>query len=256
MNSCMPGKYLQPHRYIGRLRALAASFAKPITSYEAEVLTEFVYRKTLAFNRITELDLSMGSERLLLAVSIALARRAPDPPCCVLDFGGACGIHHKLATLLFPDAALRWAVVETPTMLRKALSLETESLKFFEDIASAKAWLGKIDLVNSNSALQYLDDPLQTTRQLLALAPKVVLWERLMLSNGATHADQQRTMLFEHGPGAVPPGFRNRPVRQSITRLSRADFLAAHEPEYILRCKAEGTGHFSTFLFSPRLRPS
>lgn len=252
----MSGKYLQPQRYLHRLRALVASFATPIAGYENEQLTELVYQKTLAFNRLTELDLGIGSERLLLAVSMALAGRAPAEPVRVLDFGGAFGIHHKLATLLFPEVEFRWAVVETQTILRKARSLETTSLKFFDDIASATAWLEEIDLVNSNSTLQYVADPLQTTVQLLTLAPKVVLWERLMLSNGATHAEQQWKMLFDYGPGATPSGFKDRPVRQNITRLSRADFLAAHETAYILRCKAEDPGWFLTFLFSRRRPPS
>jgi putative methyltransferase (TIGR04325 family) len=247
----MPVRYLQPQRYIHRFRALMASFASPITGYDDERLTELVYQKTLAFNRTTELDLA-GSERLLLAVSMALAGRVPGEPGRVLDFGGAFGIHHKLATLLFPEVEFRWAVVETRTMLRRARSLETASLKFFEDIASATAWLDNVDLLYSNSALQYVADPLQTTLQLLATAPKVALWERLMLSDGATRADQQRKMLFDHGPGATPSGFTDRPVRQNITRLSRADFLAAHEAEYTLRCKAEDIGHFLMFLFSRR----
>jgi putative methyltransferase (TIGR04325 family) len=244
----MLNKYLQPQRYVRRLKALAASLARPITDYEAEALTELVYRKTLAFNRATALDFGMGSERLLLAVGMALT---PGAPCRVLDFGGACGAHHKLATLLFDDVPLRWAVVETPSMVRKARTLETDTLKFFEDLASANAWLGGVDLVNSNSALQYLKDPLQTVRQLLELSPKVALWERLMLSDGATHADKQRTMLFNHGPGTVPAGFRNRPVLNDIIRLSRADFLSAHEARYRQRAGAEEAG-FSTWLFSRR----
>jgi putative methyltransferase (TIGR04325 family) len=246
----MPNKYLQPQRYVRRLAALTASLSRPVTDYEAEDLTELVYQKTLAFNRNTALDLHEGSERLLLAVSMTAGKNAGEP-CRVLDFGGACGAHHKLATLLFDDTAFRWAVVETPSMVRKARPLETESLRFFEDIASAEAWLGKVDLVNSNSVLQYLKDPLQTTRQLLALSAGFLLWERLMLSEGATRPDKQRTMLFNHGPGAVPPGFRNRPVLNEITRLSRADFLAAHEAQYRLRCSAEESG-FSTYLFSRR----
>jgi putative methyltransferase (TIGR04325 family) len=246
----MLNKYLQPRRYVRRLKALAASLAKPVTDYEAEALTELVYQKTVAFNRATSLDLKMGSERLLLAVGTTLAE-GEGGACRVLDFGGACGVHHKLATLMFPDVAFRWAVVETPSMVRKARPLETESLKFFEDIGSAHGWLGGVDLVNSNSALQYLDDPLRTVSELLALSPALALWERLMLANGPTHADQQQSMLFDHGPGAVPAGFRNRAVRQKITRLSRTDLLAAHEGRYRLRCGAEESG-YSTYMFSRR----
>jgi len=242
------GKYLQPGKYLARLQA---ALAKPITDYEADALTELVYQETVAFNRTTALDLAMGSERLLLAAGIALAESERGAPCRVLDFGGACGVHHKLATLMFPDAAFRWAVVETPSMVRRARSLETETLKFFESIKEAAAWLHGVDLANSNSALQYVDDPLAIIGELLALAPKVVLWERMMLSSGATHVDQQPSQLFDHGPGAVPAGFRNRVVLNRIVRLARDEFLRAHETRYRLRCQAEQR----TYLFSRRATP-
>jgi len=245
-------KYLQPQRYVRRLQALTASFSKPITDYEAETLTEFVYQKTVAFNRITSLDLGMRSEHMLLAVSIALEEKLPGTPCRVLDFGGACGVHCKLVNLLFPDVEVKWAVVETASMLRRARALETNSLKFFEDIDSAVAWLEGVDLLNSNSVLQYLQNPLLTTQQLLELSPKVVLWGRLMLAKGPTFVDRQRTMLFNHGPGeVVPTGFRNRPILNKVTKLSRDDFLSAHQARYRLRCEAEEHG-FSTYLFSRR----
>jgi putative methyltransferase (TIGR04325 family) len=240
------GKYLQLGKYVARLQA---ALARPITDYESDVLTELVYQKTVAFNRTTKLDFGLGSERLLLAVAIAMAESARAAPCRVLDFGGACGLHYKLATLMFPDARFRWAIVETLSMLRRARSLETESLKFFQSVEAAAAWLGGVDLVNSNSALQYVEHPLGVVHELLALAPKVVLWERLMLSMGATHADQQRSLLFDHGPGAVPSGVKNRTVLHKITKLSRDDFLAAHQACYRLRAKAE-EAEYPTYLFS------
>jgi len=243
------GKYFQPGRYIRRLRLLAASFSSPITGYEEAALIEFVFQKTLVLNRITTLDLGMGSERLLLAVSLALRERATDETTGVLDFGGACGIHFKLASLLFPEHKFRWAVIETPAMAKRAKVLETDWLRFFEDIASAQRWLGGVALMNSNSALQYVEDPLQTLKELLELSPEVALWERMMLSNTQTQTDRQRSMLFDHGPGASLPGFRNRPVVQKITRLSRADFLSHHEAQYRLRCSAQDR-KFSTYLFS------
>ena len=247
----MLNKYLQPQRYVRRLKALAASLARPITDYEAEALTELVYQKTLAFNRATALDLGMGSERLLLAVGMASGERAgravprarlrrrlrrcitSSPPCCSTT------------------SPFRWAVVETPSMVRKARSLETESLKFFEDIASANAWLGSVDLVNSNSVLQYLKDPLQTTRQLLELSPKVVLWERLMLSNGATHADQQRTMLFDHGPGAVSARVSGTARLAMTSSACRAPIsFPRMRARYRLRAARKTSGIFDLSVFA------
>lgn len=235
-------------RFVSRL---ATSFSKPILGYEAEALTELVYEKTVAINRQRSLDLRPGTERLLLAVSLAIAADQPKNATRVIDFGGACGVHYTIASQLFSDTVFRWAVVETPSMVNKARSLETESLRFFEEIGSAKTWLERVDLVNNNSALQYVEDPLLTVEELLDLTPAIILWERMMLANGATHIDRQNSMLFDHGPGPVPAGFKNRLVSQQITRLSRSDFLAAHDDQYRLRCRLEEP-KFSTYLFSRR----
>jgi putative methyltransferase (TIGR04325 family) len=242
-------KYLEPSRYVRRIGSLTASFSQPIQDYEAEALIELVFQKTVAFNRTTILDLSTSSERLLLAVSLAVKENNRETT-GVLDFGGACGVHCTSASLLFPEAKLRWAVVETAAMVRRAKALETESLKFFEDIDSAKAWLGQVDMVNSNSALQYVAKPYYSAKELLKLEPKVVLWERMMLSSRETVQDFQRSMLFDHGPGPVPRNFKNRPVINKVTRVSRADFLALHHDKYRLRCRVEDSKIFSTFLFS------
>src|SRR5258708_14771405 len=53
----------------------------------------------------------------------------------VLDFGGGCGLHYKLARRQSPD--IRWAGVETPAMLERASALATEELRFFTDISYA-----------------------------------------------------------------------------------------------------------------------
>jgi putative methyltransferase (TIGR04325 family) len=75
----------------------------------------------------------------------------------VLDFGGGCGHHFFRAVRQSP--AIRWAVVETPDMVKRASELETDGLRFFSDISSALAWLGAPQVVHCNGALQFTDDP-------------------------------------------------------------------------------------------------
>ena len=69
----------------------------------------------------------------------------------VLDFGGGCGIHYKQAR----SPTVRWAIVESPAMVERASELSTERLQFFTSISEAADWLGPIDLMHSNGALQY-----------------------------------------------------------------------------------------------------
>jgi len=73
----------------------------------------------------------------------------------VLDFGGGCGLHYKQAN----SPTVRWAVVETPEMTERARELATDRLRFFTSIGAAADWLGSIDLMHSDGALQYTPNP-------------------------------------------------------------------------------------------------
>ena len=118
----------------------------------------------------------------------------------VLDFGGGCGQHYKLAKRQWPD--LHWAVVETSAMARRASELATDKLRFFTDIQSAAEWLGAIDVMHSNSALQYHPDPVETLRRLCSLKATRMLWDRLALSQSHIEREEQVSFLGDNGPGS------------------------------------------------------
>lgn len=80
----------------------------------------------------------------------------------VLNFGDACGIHYKLAVREQP--LIRWAVVETPAMVKQAAVLATERLRFFDNVASAADWLGSVDLIHASGALQYTPSPIDAVQ--------------------------------------------------------------------------------------------
>src|SRR5258708_4710500 len=75
----------------------------------------------------------------------------------VLDFGGGCGHHFFRAVRQSP--AIRWAVVETPDMVKRASELETDGLRFFSDISSALAWLRAPPLAHFSDPLPFPADP-------------------------------------------------------------------------------------------------
>jgi hypothetical protein len=83
----------------------------------------------------------------------------------VLDFGGGCGIHYKLAK----SSTVRWAVVETARMVERASELATDRLRFFTSIDTAKEWLDDIDVMHSRHALHYTTDPADTLQKLCSL---------------------------------------------------------------------------------------
>lgn len=148
----------------------------------------------------------------------------------VLDFGGGCGLHYKLARLECPD--IRWAVVETPAMVERAHELSTDRLRFFTSIASAAEWLGPFDLMHSNSALQYAADPESALRQLCSLRANRMIWKRIALSDGCLERDVQLSLLGYNGPGVLP-GIKEKNIRYIRTKIPEAMFLKAHA-EYSL----------------------
>jgi hypothetical protein len=111
----------------------------------------------------------------------------------VLDFGGGCGLHYKLARRQSPD--IRWAVVETPAMLERASGLATEKLQFFAAISDAQKWLGAIDVMYSNSVLQYTPDPEDTLKRLCDLRARRMIWERITLSRAHIEREVQSSLL-------------------------------------------------------------
>lgn len=140
----------------------------------------------------------------------------------VLDFGGACGIHYKLARCEAP--AIRWAVVETPAMVRQASQLATSNLRFFETVSAAAAWLGAVDLVHSSGALQYTPAPLNVVRELASVGAARIHWKRLFLSEEPI-SERQRSMLIENGPSFR---FSTKAVVYERKSLSRSEFQEAH----------------------------
>ena len=143
----------------------------------------------------------------------------------VLDFGGGCGHHYKEAALASPR--IRWAVVETPGMVARAADLATDHLRFFDNVEAARDWLGPIDVMHSNGALQYAPDPLKMLLTLCALGAERLIWNRVALSI-ALERRLQSSRLGDNGPGKAPPGLTNKTVKYAYTAIPEAEFLAAH----------------------------
>jgi hypothetical protein len=163
----------------------------------------------------------------------------------VLDFGGGCGLHYKLARNQSPN--IRWAIVETPAMTERAKELSTESLKFFTSISDAAHWLGSIDMMYSNGALQYTTDPEQTLRQLCSVGAKTMLWQRIALSSEEIQREEQLSRLGDNGPGKLAR-VDAKTVRYTRTKIPEQTFLATHE-NYML--SERGPDWFRFSLRSP-----
>ncbi|MET4384512.1 putative methyltransferase (TIGR04325 family) [Bradyrhizobium sp. F1.4.3] len=178
-----------------------------IEGYQSEELVETIYRKTVAFR-------PEGDWPLVANLT------------AVLDFGGGAGIHYKLARQ--KSSGIRWAVVETPAMVHRASELATDQLMFFDDIEKAADWLGSIDLMHSNGAIQYVDDPIGTVKALCAVGPAKMVWCRVPISEGSAREEIQTSFLSNNGPGQLASG-SDKLVRYVRHWIPEKSFVSAHE---------------------------
>lgn len=219
--------------------------------YGDAALVDVIVRKTCRLRDLARIDDVLSGEQLLPTIAGVAAAGAVQP-LRVLDFGGAAGAHFLAAKAAFPARRMRWAVVETPSMAEAAAAkLGNDELHFFTDIATAAAWLERVDLVHCDSALQYAPEPETTLDTLIGLAAPAMLWARLMLADRRERF-VQTSRLKDNGPGPLPDGIADRAVSYSAIRLPCAAFLAAHERAgYNLAWKARDTDAF-LFLHAPR----
>jgi len=214
---------------IQRLRRRLFPPRGAIEGYESEELVDIIFRKTITYQ---------GEANWPLVADLRT----------VLDFGGGAGVHYKTARRQSAD--IKWAVVETPAMVRRAKELTTDKLRFFERIEDAADWLGKVDLVHSNGAIQYVPDPVSTIRSICAIAPAKLVWHRVPLSDGEARREVQTSYLSDNGPGQVS-SLVEKLVRYERTWIPQQAFIDAHEGYRIAERssdpKERGTQQF-TFL--------
>ena len=144
----------------------------------------------------------------------------------VLDIGGSFGLHYKQAA----NPTVLWAIVETPAIVERAKPLETDRLRFFRSIPEAAQWLGKVETIHCNGAVQYAPEPLTLVRDAVGTRPERLMWYRLFLGDGE---GIQTSLLRENGPGNLKTPHRK--VAYRFSRISEPDFIAAHDGYRIQR---------------------
>jgi len=192
--------------FIQKLRRRLLPPRGAIEGYESDELVDTIYRKTVAYRPEANWPLVEGLTS-------------------VLDFGGGAGVHYKTASRQSPD--IRWAVVETPAMVRRAQELATDKFRFFDRIEDAADWLGNVDLVHSNGAIQYVPDAFGTIQALCAIRPAKLVWHRVPISDGDARREVQTSYLSDNGPGRLSSS-AEKLVRYERTWIAEKSFIEAH----------------------------
>jgi len=165
----------------------------------------------------------------------------------VLDFGGSCGAHYFLVkAILGSKIRFQWHVVETAATVRKAHALETDELKFFDDLTEAVQRLEYIDLMHSSGTLQCVPAPYDTLQELIKCNSKMLLLRRLAFTLGNFDlVTIHETPISSNGPGPLPPGMPNGVIRYPFQFIQRSRFEAIVNSKYnILAQFNDDTGIF------------
>jgi hypothetical protein len=96
-------------------------------------------------------------------------------------------------------------------MVKRAAELATDKLQFFTSIDAAADWLGPVDVMHSNGALQ---------------GAQTMVWDRVYL--GERETEIQVSHLANNGPGRAPTKTAHKAVRYVRTKIPEAVFLACH----------------------------
>jgi hypothetical protein len=175
-----------------------------IRGYDSEELIDLIFSKATAYR-----DLRPWPE-------MADAKT-------VLDFGGGFGAHYRRAAHQSPD--IRWAIVETPETVARAAGLGCDQLRFFLNTAAAASWLGAVDTVYSNAAIQCTPEPERYLAELCTIGAGKMIWDRTLLSEGERRGHVQISLLAENGPGL---SFSRKRVETSMIRMPEQTFMKAH----------------------------
>jgi putative methyltransferase (TIGR04325 family) len=210
-------------------------------AYEANDLVEAVVAKNVAYRQalIDTSTLDLSAVRTLAALAIAGA--SPARPLSVLDFGGGGGSHYTVArAALGRDQPLRWAVVETPAMVRAAAPMRDGSLEFFDDIEAARDYLGAIDLTFTSSALHYCPAPLDVLARLGALRAQHLMITRTAFFDGVdTLFSVQKSRISSNGPGPLPAHIADRDVCYPSVFVPRHDAERVLRSNYVIRARLD-----------------
>ncbi len=127
----------------------------------------------------------------------------------VLDFGGGAGHHQAVAKIVFPEIHFNWTVVETDELVQRAQGeIKDLGLDFISSLEKVKRV--KFDLVFSNSAIQYLPNPLLELKKLVNLDFEYLFLTRIPLRrSGKSLRYIQSSKLSQNGPGPAPLNFKD-----------------------------------------------
>ena len=201
-----------------------------IHAYDNRLLAEVVSKKTQVY-------VNNSSEKVLPNsnyLSLLTAFHSLDETRTVIDFGGAAGIHYFLSKPFVPSLK-SWTVIETKAMVEQQEQNTEEKLKFctIDDFCYDDF---DCDLLYLSSALQYVEDPIQTLNQLIRIKPKLILISRTPFNQKDSKAIfTQTSKLSSNGPGPLPEKYKDCRIQYEVNVPNYSQVVELLEDEYSIQ---------------------
>jgi putative methyltransferase (TIGR04325 family) len=159
----------------------------------------------------------------------------------VLDLGGGGGTHfHVARKFLNPDIKLRWAIVETNSMVEEAKIISSNDLSFFDNIKDARAFLQSIDIGLASGVFQYLKNPIDGLIDFMNSGAKFIFISRTALTQNISELSMiQKTRLKDNGPGSLPEGISDAEVSYPVKFVNKELFIKTLSSQYRIICEIE-----------------
>lgn len=183
--------------------------------YENDKLIDLIIEKNLNIRSTREIPQIDGNFfRTVAAIGLV---NNNNSNLRVFDFGGGAGHHLEAARRAFPEKSFTWVVAETPALVAAATQrIHDQSLQFISGIDSLSA-LEQFDIVHSNSAVQYTQNPIKTIEELFTLNSPIFVLTRVPLSLTESQIEYvQVSNMSQNGPGKTSPNFRDAKIGYPI----------------------------------------
>lgn len=228
----------------------AASYCK---GYEDSELLEIILEKTRNFKQNIFSGKKIVADNSFIQTIIGLCLSANDRSINIIDFGGGFGYHYFIAKAILKERYnIKWCVVETPAMVNKAESFASEELFFFSDLQAAKTKLGRVDIVFSSSALQYLPEPYKMLKLMAEIGAGYLFLTRVPLleENKEMYAIQY-SKYSANGPGPMPEGMKDGIAKYPINFLSKNKVEEIIEEKYEIQIVMDDSSEIYNFKYKP-----
>ena len=208
-------------------------------NYENPKLIKSVIEKSILAKGDIENSQKIKIDSFRILVAFALGHCEIES---IVDIGGAAGYHYFSARTALPKKQIKWVVVETRMLVQEAQkNRELDDITFCDNIPDAfKSLSYNVDLVYSSRAFQYLEDPIQSLKEIIELKPRYIFLTGIAFSpDYKVHEITQVSELKDNGPQYSRSRIRNEAVAYKLKLYPKSMFEEIIKSEYSIKLQID-----------------